>query len=164
VSQRGRWRGEATGLRRDDGTFPQEISLTAIEGNSMVCVVRDITERTYAEEQIKHLAYHDALTNLPNRLLFKDRLTVALSHAQRDRSRLAVLFLDLDRFKIINDSLGHNIGDQLLQAVAARVGARVRESDTVARLGGDDFRLVPPTLGRPEDAATVAAKLLDALR
>ena len=164
VSQRGRWRGEATGLRRDDGTFPQEISLTAIEGNSMVCVVRDITERTYAEEQIKHLAYHDALTNLPNRLLFKDRLTVALSHAQRDHSRLAVLFLDLDRFKIINDSLGHNIGDQLLQAVAARVGACVRESDTVARLGGDEFTLLLPNLGRPEDAATVADKILEAIR
>jgi diguanylate cyclase (GGDEF)-like protein/PAS domain S-box-containing protein len=164
VSQRGRWRGEATGLRRDDGTFPQEISLTAIEDNSMVCVVRDITERTYAEEQIKHLAYHDALTNLPNRLLFKDRLTVALSHAQRDHSRLAVLFLDLDRFKIINDSLGHNIGDQLLQAVAARVGACVRESDTVARLGGDEFTLLLPNLTRAEDAVTVADKILEAIR
>jgi diguanylate cyclase (GGDEF)-like protein/PAS domain S-box-containing protein len=164
VSQRGRWRGEATGLRRDDGTFPQEISLTAIENNSMVCVVRDITERTYAEEQIKHLAYHDALTNLPNRLLFKDRLTVALSHAQRDKSRLAVLFLDLDRFKIINDSLGHNIGDQLLQAVAARVQACVRESDTVARLGGDEFTLLLPNLNRADDAATVADKILEAVR
>jgi len=164
VAQRGRWRGEATGLRRDDGTFPQEISLTAIEDNSMVCVVRDITERTYAEEQIKHLAYHDALTNLPNRLLFKDRLTVALSHAQRDRSRLAVLFLDLDRFKIINDSLGHNIGDQLLQAVAARVQACVRESDTVARLGGDEFTLLLPNLVRADDAATVADKILEAIR
>ena len=164
MSQRGRWRGEATGLRREDGTFPQEISLTAIEGNSMVCVVRDITERTYAEEQIKHLAYHDALTNLPNRLLFKDRLTVALSHAQRDHSRLAVLFLDLDRFKIINDSLGHNIGDQLLQAVAARVGACVRESDTVARLGGDEFTLLLPNLVRAEDAAVVAQKILEAIR
>src|SRR5205085_2967130 len=118
-----RWRGEATGVRNDGTRFPQEISLTAISGSGIVAVVRDITERTYAEEQIKHLAYHDALTNLPNRLLFKDRLTVALSHAHREKSRLAVLFLDLDRFKIINDSLGHNIGDQLLQAVAARVGA-----------------------------------------
>ncbi|MEK6371372.1 MAG: EAL domain-containing protein [Acidobacteriota bacterium] len=164
VKERGRWRGEATGLRHNAGTFPQEISLTGIEGNSMVCVVRDITERTYAEEQIKHLAYHDALTNLPNRLLFKDRLTVALSHAQRDHSRLAVLFLDLDRFKIINDSLGHNIGDQLLQAVAARVGACVRESDTVARLGGDEFTLLLPNLVRAEDAAVVAQKILEAVR
>ena len=164
VQQRGRWRGEATGRRRDGFSFPQEMSLTAIEGGGLVCVVRDVTERTYAEEQIKHLAYHDALTGLPNRLLFKDRLTVALSHAQRDRSRLAVLFLDLDRFKVINDSLGHNVGDQLLQAVAARVHACVRESDTVARLGGDEFTLLLPTLTRAEDAAVVAQKILEAIR
>jgi diguanylate cyclase (GGDEF)-like protein/PAS domain S-box-containing protein len=164
VHQRGRWRGEMTGKRRDDATFPQEISLTAIEGGGVVCVVRDITERTYAEEQIKHLAYHDALTGLPNRLLFKDRLTVALSHAQRDHSRIAVLFLDLDRFKVINDSLGHNIGDQLLQAVAARVQSCVRESDTVARLGGDEFTLMIPNLQRSEDAAPVAQKILEAVR
>ncbi|HKO54422.1 MAG TPA: EAL domain-containing protein, partial [Thermoanaerobaculia bacterium] len=164
VAQHGRWRGEATGARRDGATFPQEISLTAIEGGGMVCVARDITERTYAEEQIKHLAYHDALTGLPNRLLFKDRLTVALSHAQRDRSRIAVLFLDLDRFKVINDSLGHNIGDQLLQAVATRVQSCVRESDTVARLGGDEFTLLLPNLLRSEDAAPIAQKILEAVR
>jgi diguanylate cyclase (GGDEF)-like protein/PAS domain S-box-containing protein len=165
VQQRGRWRGEATGVRLDGVHFPQEISLTAIAGeNSMVCVVRDITERTYAEEQIKHLAYHDALTNLPNRLLFKDRLSVALSHAHREESRLAVLFLDLDRFKVINDSLGHNIGDQLLQAVAARIDACVRDSDTVARLGGDEFTILLPRLNRSEDAAPVAAKIIDAVR
>jgi len=164
VEQRGRWRGEATGLRRDGVNFPQEISLTAIGASGMVCVVRDITERTYAEEQIKHLAYHDALTNLPNRLLFKDRLTVALSHAQREGARLAVLFLDLDRFKVINDSLGHNIGDQLLQAVAARVQACVRDSDTVARLGGDEFTVLLPRLHRSDDAAPVASKIIEAIR
>jgi diguanylate cyclase (GGDEF)-like protein len=140
------------------------MSLTAIGGGGMVCVVRDITERTYAEEQIKHLAYHDALTNLPNRLLFKDRLTVALSHAQRDGSHLAVLFLDLDRFKVINDSLGHNIGDQLLQAVAARVQACVRDSDTVARLGGDEFTVLLPRLHRSDDAAPIAMKIIEAIR
>ena len=164
LQQRGRWRGEATGLRRDGSTFPQEISLTALDGGGMVCVVRDITERTYAEEQIKHLAYHDALTGLPNRLLFKDRLTVALSHAQRERSRLAVLFLDLDRFKVINDSLGHNIGDQLLQAVAARIQSCVRDSDTVARLGGDEFTLLLARLNRSDDAAPIADKILEAVR
>jgi diguanylate cyclase (GGDEF)-like protein/PAS domain S-box-containing protein len=164
VQQRGRWRGEANGKRRDGSMFPQEISLTAIDAGGMVCVVRDITERTYAEEQIKHLAYHDALTGLPNRLLFKDRLTVALSHAQRDGTRLAILFLDLDRFKVINDSLGHNIGDQLLQAVAARVSSCVRDSDTVARLGGDEFTLLLPRLSTSEDAAPIAAKILEAVR
>ena len=164
VHQRGRWRGEANGLRHDGLTFPQEISISAIEGGGLVCVIRDITERTYAEEQIKHLAYHDALTGLPNRLLFKDRLTVAISHAQRERSKLAVLFLDLDRFKVINDSLGHNIGDQLLQAVAARVQSCVRESDTVARLGGDEFTVLLPHLPLGEDAALVAQKIIDAVR
>jgi len=164
VKQRGRWRGEAPGLRHDGLTFPQEISISAIEGGGLVCVVRDITERTYAEEQIKHLAYHDALTGLPNRLLFKDRLTVAISHAQRDRAKLAVLFLDLDRFKVINDSLGHNIGDQLLQAVSARIQSCVRESDTVARLGGDEFTVLLPHLPHAEDAALVAQKIIDAVR
>ncbi|HSY50865.1 MAG TPA: EAL domain-containing protein [Thermoanaerobaculia bacterium] len=164
VQHRGRWRGEATGLRSDGSLFPQEISLTAIDGGGMVCVVRDITERTYAEEQIKHLAYHDALTTLPNRLLFKDRVTVAISHAQRHDGRVAVLFLDLDRFKVINDSLGHNIGDQLLQAVAARVQSCVRDSDTVARLGGDEFTLLLPELTHAEDAALVARKILEAVR
>jgi diguanylate cyclase (GGDEF)-like protein/PAS domain S-box-containing protein len=165
VQQHGRWRGEATGLRADGVSFPQEISLTAIAGDgSTVCVVRDITERTYAEEQIKHLAYHDALTNLPNRLLFKDRLSVALSHAHREGTSLAVLFLDLDRFKVINDSLGHTIGDQLLQAVAARIAACVRESDTVARLGGDEFTILLPRLNRSQDVAPIAGKIIEAVR
>ncbi|HEX6098886.1 MAG TPA: EAL domain-containing protein [Thermoanaerobaculia bacterium] len=164
VHQNGRWRGEATGLRADNVNFPQEISLTAIADDGIVCVVRDVTERTYAEEQIKHLAYHDALTNLPNRLLFKDRLSVALSHAHREGSSLAVLFLDLDRFKVINDSLGHNIGDQLLQAVAARIQACVRDSDTVARLGGDEFTILLPRLTRSQDVAPVAGKIIEAVR
>ncbi len=164
VHQQGRWRGEATGLRHDDGSFPQEISLTAISNDGIVCVVRDITERTYAEEQIKHLAYHDALTGQPNRLLFKDRLSVALSHAHREGSSLAVLFLDLDRFKVINDSLGHNIGDQLLQAVAARVQSCVRDSDTVARLGGDEFTILLPRLVRSQDVAPAANKIIEAVR
>ncbi len=164
VQQRGRWRGEASGLRLDGALFPQEISLTAIDGGGIVCVIRDITERTYAEEQIKHLAYHDALTTLPNRLLFKDRVTVAISHAQRHSTLAAVLFLDLDRFKVINDSLGHNIGDQLLQAVSARIQSCVRDSDTVARLGGDEFTLLLPELAHAEDAALVAQKILESVR
>ncbi len=164
VQQRGRWRGEATGLKHDGITFPQEISLTAIDGGGLVAVVRDITERTYAEEQIKHLAYHDALTGLPNRLLFKDRVTVALSHAQRNNSRLAVLFLDLDRFKVINDSLGHNVGDQLLQEVSTRVQQCLRDSDTVARLGGDEFTILLPNLVNSDDAAPIAQKILDSIR
>jgi len=160
----GRWRGETRGRRSNGAAFPQEISISAIEGGGLVCVVRDVTDRTYAEDQIKHLAYHDALTNLPNRLLMKDRLSVAISHAQREKARLAVLFLDLDRFKVINDSLGHNVGDQLLQAVAARLRSCVRDSDTVARLGGDEFTVMLPNLARADDGAVVAEKILDAIR
>ncbi len=145
-------------------TFPQEISLTAIENGGTIAIVRDITERTHAEEQIKHLAYHDALTSLPNRLLFKDRLVVAISHALREKGKLGILFLDLDHFKVINDSLGHNVGDRLLQEVAKRIQSTLRESDTVARLGGDEFTVLLPDLENPEDAVRVAQKLLEVIR
>ena len=121
----------------------------------------DVTERKRAEEQIKELAYHDALTGLPNRLLFNDRLSVAVAQAHRSASRLAILFLDLDRFKVINDSLGHSLGDRLLQEVAERLQAGVRQGDTVARLGGDEFILLLPGIGRAEDAAKVAEKILE---
>lgn len=160
----GHWRGEATGRRRNGTTFPQEVSLTALEGGGLVCVVRDTTERNVAEEQIRHLAYHDILTSLPNRLLFKDRLTVALSRAQRENSKLALLYLDLDHFKKINDSLGHNVGDHLLQAVASRIKECIRDSDTVARLGGDEFTVLVPVLSNAEDAALIASKIIHAVR
>ena len=123
-----------------------------------------MTERKRAEEQIKELAYHDALTGLPNRLLFNDRLSVAVAQAHRSASRLAILFLDLDRFKVINDSLGHSLGDRLLQEVAERLQAGVRQGDTVARLGGDEFILLLPGIGRAEDAAKVAEKILETLK
>ena len=124
----------------------------------------DVTERKRAEEQIKSLAYHDVLTGLPNRLLFNDRLNVAVAQAHRLQQRLGVLFLDLDRFKVINDSLGHSLGDRLLQAVAERLEAGVREGDTVARLGGDEFILLLPGIARADDIAKVAEKILDSLR
>ncbi len=164
VATSGEWRGETVGITRSGITFPQEISLTAIENGGMIAIVRDITERTHAEEQIKHLAYHDALTSLPNRLLFKDRLTVAISHAFREKFRLAVLFLDLDHFKVINDSLGHNIGDLLLQELAKRIRAALRDSDTVARLGGDEFTVLLPQIRDTEAAVEVARKLLETIR
>ncbi len=164
VHLHGHWRGQATGIRKQGDTFPQEVSLTPLENGGLVCVARDITERNIAEDQIRHLAYHDILTGLPNRLLFKDRLTVALSRAQRERSKLAVLFLDLDRFKSINDSLGHNAGDHLLQAAADRIQSCVRESDTVARQGGDEFTVMLPIVGSADDAVQIARKILDVLR
>ena len=124
----------------------------------------DITERRRAEEQIRNLAYHDALTGLPNRLLFQDRLSVAVAQAHRLNQHVAVFFLDVDRFKVINDSLGHSRGDRLLVGVGERLSACVREGDTVARLGGDEFTLILPGLLRPLDVATVAGKILESLR
>jgi len=124
----------------------------------------DITARKRAEEQVRDLAYHDALTGLPNRLLFQDRLALAVAQAHRHRQGLAVLFLDLDRFKVINDSLGHTVGDRLVREVAARLRTCVREGDTVARLGGDEFTLLLPHVGQAVDAAKVAKKVLDLVR
>jgi len=124
----------------------------------------DITERKRAEEQIKSLAYHDSLTGLPNRRLFRDRLSMAVAQAHRNSQHLAVLFLDLDRFKSVNDSLGHAAGDRLIQHVAERLRTCLREGDTVARLGGDEFTLLLPGVAQVVDAARVAEKVLDALR
>ncbi len=124
----------------------------------------DITDRKRADEQIKSLAYHDPLTGLPNRLLFRDRLGLAVAQAHRAGQKLAVLFLDLDRFKVINDSLGHGLGDRVLQTVAARLQASVREGDTVARVGGDEFILIVPGVERPLQVARVAEKVCDALK
>jgi diguanylate cyclase (GGDEF)-like protein/PAS domain S-box-containing protein len=124
---------------------------------------RDITDAKRVEERIRHMAHHDALTDLPNRVLLYDRVGQLLARARRGGQMLAVLFIDLDRFKNVNDSLGHQVGDRLLQLVAERLRACVRESDTVARLGGDEFVVVVPDLAQPADAAGVAQKLLESL-
>jgi diguanylate cyclase (GGDEF)-like protein len=123
-----------------------------------------LAEVRMAEEKIKDLAYHDTLTALPNRLVFTDRLALAVNQAQRQGSRLAVLFLDLDHFKVINDSLGHSLGDQLLQQVAGRLTGCLRAGDTVARLGGDEFTLLLPGVQGPAEAERVSLKVLDTLR
>lgn len=153
--------------RRDGTVFPVEVSLQgAFIGNQQVllAIIRDITERKRAEEIINHLAYHDPLTDLPNRLLFYDRLTVALADAQRNGGMLAVMFLDLDRFKYVNDMMGHAIGDQLLKDVARQLTGCVRKNDTVARIGGDEFTILLPYISHEEDAARVAEKIIDTLK
>ncbi|MER2529770.1 MAG: PAS domain S-box protein [Candidatus Competibacter denitrificans] len=129
----------------------------------IIGIAEDITERRVAEDQLHHLALHDALTDLPNRVLFKDRLRLALGEAQREQTLLALLFLDLDRFKHINDSLGHAVGDQLLQAVAKRLRHHVRRSDTVCRLGGDEFVVLLTAIHDVSHVAQIAEKLLDGL-
>jgi diguanylate cyclase (GGDEF)-like protein/PAS domain S-box-containing protein len=127
----------------------------------IVSVSRDVSERKRVEEQIEYEAYHDALTGLPNRRLFHDRLTVALAHARRMRNAVGVMFLDLDRFKYVNDTLGHSVGDELLKAVAARLKAVLREEDSIARMGGDEFTVLVGDLRDAGDVVKVAQKLLE---
>ena len=126
-------------------------------------VTTDITEHKLTEERIQSVAHHDSLTGLPNRLLFNDRLSQAISLAKRDSRRFAMLFLDLDKFKPVNDTLGHAAGDELLKNVATRIRQQVRESDTVARVGGDEFTVILPEISRPDEAETVARKIIAAL-
>jgi len=127
-------------------------------------VARDITERKRAEEVINFQLYHDLLTKLPNRALFRDRLKLAISQAKRSKSQLAVMYLDMDRFKVINDSLGHLAGDQLLQTVSSHLRDCLRDSDTLARVGGDEFNLLLPDILGHDDASGVAEKILDKLK
>jgi diguanylate cyclase (GGDEF)-like protein len=129
----------------------------------VVLVFRDMTERRRTQERMQHLAYHDGLTGLPNRVLLQDRLERLMAEADRDGDLLALLYLDLDRFKTINDSLGHDIGDQLLVQVADRLNGCVRQADTLSRVGGDEFLIVLKGMRHAEDAARVAQKILTSL-
>ena len=139
-------------LRREDG------SIYALCGIST-----DITERKDIEEHMQHMAQYDALTHLPNRALFEDRLKQALAVAQRNKARLALMFIDLDRFKPVNDTYGHGVGDLLLNKVALRIQDCLRESDTAARIGGDEFVILLPAIETGQDASKVGEKILHAL-
>jgi diguanylate cyclase (GGDEF)-like protein/PAS domain S-box-containing protein len=157
---------EMAGLRKDGREFPLEISLsswTARGKRFFSSVIRDITDRKKLEEQLKRQAEFDHLTNLPNRALFQDRLLQAILATERSNSIGALLFIDLDRFKWVNDTLGHEAGDILLQEVAKRLTACVRKTDTVARLGGDEFTVVLSTISSRTFARKVAKKILKQL-
>ncbi|EPY00734.1 bifunctional diguanylate cyclase/phosphodiesterase, partial [Magnetospirillum fulvum] len=142
-----------------------KVPLFTAEGDrrGLVVVGRDITERKLSAARIQHLAHHDSLTELPNRALFQERLRQALASARRTQTRLALLFLDLDKFKDVNDTLGHHIGDQLLTAVARRLARCLRETDTVARLGGDEFAVILTNLSGAEGAGHVADTIIASL-
>ncbi|MFN9585796.1 MAG: putative bifunctional diguanylate cyclase/phosphodiesterase, partial [Pseudomonadaceae bacterium] len=147
LNQRGSWEGEVWLKRKGGENFPAWVGITAVhdeEGDlvSYVCFFSDISERKASEQRIHRLAYYDALTHLPNRTLFQDRLHSALQHADRHDEWVVLMFLDLDRFKPINDSLGHAAGDRMLKDVAVRLSACVDGDDTVARMGGDEFTLL----------------------
>lgn len=129
----------------------------------MIGTHADITERKHIENQMQHLAHYDLLTDLPNRTLINDRLTLAMAYAKREKVLLALMFIDLDKFKPVNDTLGHEIGDLLLKQVAERLRQSVRASDTVARIGGDEFVVLLPVIDSNHDAAVVADKIIRAL-
>ncbi len=157
---------EVMALRRDGKIFPMSLSVNEMVSGKerfFVGLVRDITERKKSEEAIKQLAHYDAVTGLPNRVLFFDRLKHALAQAKRQKQRLAVLFLDLDGFKAVNDTLGHDVGDLLLKEVADRLLMAMREMDTVARFGGDEFAIVLHDAENDESAAIVSKKVLQEL-
>jgi diguanylate cyclase (GGDEF)-like protein/PAS domain S-box-containing protein len=164
----GHWRGEIWNRRADGAIYVQRVTISAIHdsaGNTTnyVGVFSDITQEKEASEKLLHIASHDALTGLPNRALLHDRLEQALAKAQRDNGGLALLFIDLDGFKPINDTYGHLIGDLLLQGVSERLRQCVRESDTVARLGGDEFVILSLGTHDHKGAATIAQKVIDTL-
>ncbi|ACB34846.1 diguanylate cyclase/phosphodiesterase with PAS/PAC sensor(s) [Leptothrix cholodnii SP-6] len=164
----GRWQGEVQNRRKNGELYTQWMSVSTVrdehdQPTHYVSVFTDITPQKEAEQRLQHLAHFDPLTQLPNRLMVLSRLEHAIASAARAERRVAVLFIDLDNFKTVNDSLGHSAGDDLLRAVADRLGTRTRREDTLGRLGGDEFILMLEHLREPQDAAQVAQELIGLL-
>ncbi len=161
--------GQGLLLLRGEEKLPVEIGAALIRDekdqvDGTVLVFRDVTQRKRQEERLAFLAIHDSLTELPNRVLFNDHLALALANAARRKKEIAVLMLDLDRFKKVNDTLGHSVGDRLLKAVAERLPGLLRRSDTIARLGGDEFMVLLPEISNPGSAGRVARRILRAFK
>lgn len=168
INETGRWQGEIWNRRKDGEIFPEWLSIGTVRDEkgeiaNYISIFNDITHRKESERHIQFLAHYDSLTRLPNRVLFGDRILQALAATKRSKKKAALLFLDLDRFKSINDSLGHLAGDQLLQSVASRLKSCVREMDTICRQGGDEFMILLNEIDRSEDAAHVAQKIVAAM-
>jgi diguanylate cyclase (GGDEF)-like protein len=168
LRDRGHWQGELVNRRRDGSFYNQQMTISTVRdahgrATHFVAMFLDVSEAKSAERRIQHLAHHDALTGLPNRLLLRDRLQQALSQSQRHRQCVAVLFIDLDHFKHVNDAHGHHVGDLLLQQAARRIVLALRSSDTVSRQGGDEFIALLPDLGDPQEAMPVCQGLLRTL-
>jgi len=162
----GCWQGEIMDRRKSGEIYPKWLSIAVVRNDqgditNYIALFSDITERKASFDRIQHLAHYDALTNLPNRSLLNEHLDLAIAGAKRSQTKLAIVFLDLDRFKCVNDSRGHHAGDLLLQAVSDRLKECVRESDTVSRLGGDEFVVLLNNINDEKDAALVAQKIID---
>lgn len=161
INQDGRWSGEVWDRRKDGGIYPKWLTITAVQNageiTHYVAVFVDITERKKAEEEIRNLAFYDPLTHLPNRRLMQDRIHLALGQSERSHSYCALMFLDLDHFKVLNDTKGHEYGDRMLVEVAERLSTCVRETDSVARFGGDEFVILLEHMSRDQDEAVAQA-------
>ena len=162
------WRGEIVNRRKDGSLVPEDMTITPVLSSSgsithFIAIKQDITERRRVQQQVDNLAYYDTLTGLPNRVLLRDRLDYAVAAACRRGRSAALLFLDLDRFKIINDSLGHSFGDLLLQQVANRLRSEIRQEDTVARVGGDEFLIVLTNVENLAEVEAIAARIVNSV-
>ncbi len=169
MGETGSWQGEIWNRRKSGELYPEWLNISSVrtpegEITHYVAIFSDITERKAAQARIEYLAHHDPLTGLPNRSLLRERLEHEISRARRNEKQLGVLFLDLDRFKTINDSLGHAAGDRLLREVADRLRHNLRETDVVCRQGGDEFIVILPELADATAAAQAANKIIEALR
>ena len=165
INDTGRWQGEIIDRRKNGESYPEWLSISTLrnsrgETTHYISVFADISERKAVERRITHMAQHDFLTGLPNRMLLLDRMAQAISHAEREGRKVAVMFLDLDKFKYVNDMLGHVIGDKLLQELAGRISRNSRSGDTVCRLGGDEFVLMLTDMEKADDVSGIAEKLL----
>lgn len=169
INKAGSWQGEIWDRRKNGELYPKWLSISTIKDEkggvaNYIGIFADITERKKAEERLDYMAHFDALTKLPNRLLLKDRAEQAITSSHRSKSKAGILFLDLDNFKNINDSFGHRFGDTLLQAVSERLKDVLRESDTIARIGGDEFIVLLSGIDSAGEAARVARKITDSMR
>lgn len=168
ISKIGQWSGEIWNRRKNGELYLEWITIHAIrddegETTHFAAIFSDMTQRSAVEEKMRHLANHDALTDLPNRVLLGDRLQHAILQAQREREQLSMIYLDIDHFKDVNDTLGHGAGDELIKAVASTLCASVRETDTVCRLGGDEFAILLPDVGSKEMAGRLAEKVFSSV-
>jgi diguanylate cyclase (GGDEF)-like protein/PAS domain S-box-containing protein len=168
IAEQGYWRGDIWDRRKDGSCYPKYLAISAIRDEvgeivNFSAIFYDVTERKALEDKLDHLAHFDALTGLPNRMLLQDRLEQAIASAERQRQKFALLFIDLDGFKLINDAKGHPVGDEVLKIVAQRLLAVIRGMDTAARLGGDEFVIILSDIRNAENAAWVADKVVDSL-